>query len=232
MRELILGGQKSGKSRRAEDAAAQWLAASPVASSDASPAALQRAGHAHEALLLATALAGDGEMRQRIARHQADRVQRVPGLRTLEVPLDLASAIAKHSAPHRLLVIDCLTLWLTNWLMPLDAAHTASSAGSNHAPSAAIAVEASTAATEPFLKQKQPLVQEYTAQAAMFLRAIELSKGPIVIVSNEIGLGVIPLGPLVRDYVDALGNLNQSVARVCDRVTLMAAGLPLHLKGA
>jgi adenosylcobinamide kinase / adenosylcobinamide-phosphate guanylyltransferase len=232
MRELILGGQKSGKSRRAEDAAAQWLAASPAASLAALPVALRGAGHAHEALLLATALAGDGEMRQRIARHQADRVQRVPGLRTLEVPLDLASAIAAHSAPHRLLVIDCLTLWLTNWLMPLDAAHTASSAASHHAPSAAIAVEASTAATEPFLKQNQPIVHEYTAQAAMFLRAIELSKGPIVIVTNEIGLGVIPLGPQVRGYVDALGNLNQSVARVCDRVTLMAAGLPLHLKGA
>jgi len=212
MRELILGGQKSGKSRRAEDVAAQWLAASPAASSDASsdasPVALHGAGQAHEAVLLATALGGDAQMHTRIARHQADRAQRVPGLRTLEVPLDLASAMAAHSAPHRLIVIDCLTLWLTNWLMPLEAA------------------------TEPFLKQKQPLVHEYTAQAAMFLRAIELSKGPIVIVSNEIGLGVIPLGPLVRDYVDALGNLNQSVARVCDRVTLMAAGLPLHLKGA
>jgi adenosylcobinamide kinase/adenosylcobinamide-phosphate guanylyltransferase len=66
---------------------------------------------------------------------------------------------------------------------------------------------------------------------AEFLRAIEAAPGPVVIVSNEIGLGVIPMGAEVRAFVDALGRLNQQVAAVCQRVTLMAAGLPLYLKG-
>lgn len=99
---LILGGQKSGKSRCAEARAAAWLAQP-----------------GHEALLLATAQAGDAEMHERIARHRSDRAARVPALATLEVPLALAEAIAQHSAAHRLLVVDCLTLWLTQWLMPL-----------------------------------------------------------------------------------------------------------------
>ena len=103
--ELILGGQKSGKSRRAELLARDWLA---------------EAGD-HRALLIATGEAWDDEMRERIARHQRDRALRVPGLRTIEEPRDLASAIAQHSAAHTLLVVDCLTLWLTHWTMPMGA---------------------------------------------------------------------------------------------------------------
>ena len=100
--ELILGGQKSGKSRRAELLARQWLAQSP----------------AHRALLIATGQAWDDEMREHIARHQHERATRVPGLATLEEPCDLAGALARHSAPDTLVVVDCLTLWLTHWLMP------------------------------------------------------------------------------------------------------------------
>ena len=102
--ELILGGQKSGKSRRAELLARDWLAMSPE----------------HRALLIATAQPWDDEMRARIARHQQDRAQRVPGLATLEEPHDLATAITRHGAAHTLIVVDCLTLWLTNHLMPLQ----------------------------------------------------------------------------------------------------------------
>src|SRR5881392_4119496 len=102
MHELILGGQRSGKSRCAERRAAEWLATP-----------------GRSAVLLATAQAGDDEMRERIARHRADRGRRVPGLATDEVPLELASALRRHSAPQYLVVIDCLTLWLTNLLMPL-----------------------------------------------------------------------------------------------------------------
>lgn len=191
--ELIIGGQKSGKSARAEKLAAQWLAMSPT----------------HTAVLVATAQAHDAEMHARIARHRADRAARVPAMRTVEEPLNLADALAQHSTPQTLLVVDCLTLWLTNQLF----AYTAPEAPSaqNNAPN-------------------RPLSTDNTAQAALLLIAIKSATGPVVIVSNEIGLGVIPMGSDVRAYVDALGRLNQDVAHVCQRVTLMAAGLPLSLK--
>jgi adenosylcobinamide kinase/adenosylcobinamide-phosphate guanylyltransferase len=184
--ELILGGQKSGKSRRAELLARSWLAQSP----------------AHCAVLIATAQPWDEEMRERIARHQADRAERVPGMQTVEEPVQLAEALTHHSQPHTLVVVDCLTLWLTNLLMPADK-----------------------------FKEKQAVAQDQRSQIAMLLRAIEAAPGPLVLVGNEIGLGVIPLGRETRAFVDALGRLNQDVAQVCERVTLMAAGLALLLKG-
>ncbi|WP_119966859.1 bifunctional adenosylcobinamide kinase/adenosylcobinamide-phosphate guanylyltransferase [Simplicispira lacusdiani] len=187
--ELILGGQKSGKSRRAELLARDWLARSP----------------GHRALLVATAQPWDGEMRARIARHQQDRAERVPGLATLEEPRDLAGAIARCSTPETLLVVDCLTLWLTNWTMPAGA-------------------------TTLDFEQNKAAAQEWQAQAAQFFIAIERAPGPVVLVGNEIGLGVIPMGREVRVFVDALGLLNQQAAQACQRVTLMAAGLPLTLK--
>lgn len=183
--ELILGGQKSGKSRRAELLARDWLAQSP----------------GHRAVLIATAQPWDEEMRERIARHQQDRAQRVPGMHTVEEPLELAQAIQRQSRPGTLVVVDCLTLWLTNWLMPAD-----------------------------ILKQNEALAQEGWAQVAMLLIAIKEAAGPVVLVGNEIGLGVIPLGRETRAFVDALGRLNQEVAQACARVTFMAAGLPLALK--
>ena len=180
--ELILGGQKSGKSRRAELLARDWLAASTE----------------HQAVLIATGQPWDEEMHQRIARHQHERAGRVPGLRTVEEPLQLAAAIQAHSRADTLLVVDCLTLWLTNWLMP----------------------------AEPASIPAAGLIEQMTA----LQQAIRNMPGPIVLVSNEIGLGVIPLGAEVRAFVDALGRLNQEVAQTCARVTLMAAGLPLTLK--
>jgi adenosylcobinamide kinase / adenosylcobinamide-phosphate guanylyltransferase len=186
--ELILGGQKSGKSHRAELLARQWLTQSPD----------------HRAVLIATAQPWDEEMRQRIARHQADRAERVPGMTTVEEPLALAEAIVRHSQADTLVVVDCLTLWLTNLLMPAE--------------------------PTPDSKLNQPLAGTDIARAASLLIAIEQAKGPVVIVGNEIGLGVIPMGRAVRGFVDALGRLNQDVAATCQRVTLMAAGLPLTLK--
>jgi len=193
--ELILGGQKSGKSRRAESQALAWLAQSP----------------AHHAVLIATAQAWDGEMHLRIARHQADRVVRVPGMRTVEEPLRLAHAIGEHSRADTLVVVDCLTLWLTNCLMP-------------HKP-------ASDSAQED-LQSTRSLVDVDSGLVATLLVAIAAAPGPVVLVGNEIGLGVIPLGAEVRAFVDALGLLNQGVAGVCERVVLMAASLPLVLKGS
>ena len=187
--ELILGGQKSGKSRRAELLARDWLALSDD----------------HSALLIATGQAHDDEMQGRIARHQRERAERVPGLATLEEPSDVAGAVARHGNAQTLLVVDCLTLWLTSWTMPMGL-------------------------EDMNLEQKQALALDWQAQAAMFLEAVRQTPGPVVLVGNEIGLGVIPMGRGVRAFVDALGVLNQQVAQVCPRVTLMAAGLPLTLK--
>jgi len=184
--EFILGGQRSGKSRRAEMLAQQWLAQSAQ----------------HRAVLIATAQPWDDEMRERITRHQQDRAERVPGMRTVEEPLQLAQAITQHSTAQTLLVVDCLTLWLTNLLMP---------AGS--------------------LKENQATAHSAYAKTAMLVIAIRAAPGPLVLVGNEIGLGVIPMGRETRDFVDALGRLNQEVAEACERVTFMAAGLPLTLKG-
>ena len=184
--ELILGGQKSGKSRRAEQLASAWLAQSPQ----------------HRAVLIATAHAGDDEMRQRIARHQQDRAARVPDMLTIEEPLALAEAITQHGNAHTLVLVDCLTLWLTNWLFP-----------------------------DAEFKKNRPLAPESRAQEAMLLIAIKQTAGPVVLVSNEIGLGVIPMGRPTREFVDTLGRLNQGVAVASERVTFMAAGLPLMLKG-
>ena len=145
--ELILGGQKSGKSRRAELLAREWLAQSPE----------------HDAVLIATAQPWDDEMRERIARHQKDRADRVPGMRTVEEPLQLAQALARHSHAQTLVVVDCLTLWLTNVLMPAENS-----------------------------EQNKAAASDVRAQVAMILRAIEAAAGPVVLVGNEIGLGVIP----------------------------------------
>lgn len=101
LHHLIVGGQRSGKSRQAERLAAQWLVAAPQ----------------HDVTVVATATAWDEEMRARIARHQADRPE---GMATVEEPLYLSRALREQADPRRLLVVDCLTLWLTNWLMPAE----------------------------------------------------------------------------------------------------------------
>jgi len=190
--ELILGGQRSGKSRRAEALAQCWLAQSSL----------------HRAVLIATAEHRDDEMRTRIARHQRDRAERVPGMRTIEEPMALGDALAQHSDSKTLVVVDCLTLWLTNLLMP-------------HEP-----------AKERRGNVEDSLEYQLDRASATLLLAIKRAPGPVVLVGNEIGLGVIPLGRETREFVDALGRLNQDVAAVCERVTFMAAGLPLSLKGS
>lgn len=190
---LVLGGQRSGKSRHAEELAARWLRASP----------------AHTATLIATAQPWDDEMRQRIALHQQQRRERAPGLRTLEEPLQLAHAIASHSQAGAMLVVDCLTLWLTNWLLP--------------ATLAAAEIDDAQA-----LQQRR---QRWHAQRQALVAALTQARGPVVFVSNEMGWGVMPLGRAVRAFADELGSLNQMLAQHCPHVLLVAAGLPLPLKG-
>jgi len=126
-------------------------------------------------------------------------------MRTIEEPLALDRVIRRYSRPERLLVIDCLTLWLANQL----------------------------ARHEDVVPRKGHGVAENFCQSeamTSLLTAIEQSRGPLVFVSNEIGLGVVPVGAGVRAYVDALGWLNQQVAARCQRACLMVAGQPLWLK--
>lgn len=169
MKELILGGARSGKSRLAE---ARALASGRAVT------------------YIATATAGDAEMAARIAHHQA---RRPAHWATLEVPLDLAGALAEHAAEDRCLLVDCLTLWLSNWL---------------HADPAG-----------------------YAGQYRSLLDALPGLPGHIILVSNETGMGIVPLGELSRRYQDEAGRLHQALAARCDRVTLTVAGLPLLLKG-
>jgi adenosylcobinamide kinase / adenosylcobinamide-phosphate guanylyltransferase len=180
MHELILGGARSGKSRCAELRAAVWLALP-----------------GRSATLLATAVAGDAEMKSRIARHRADRAASLPAMGTIEVPLLLSQAIATHASPERLLVVDCLTLWLTNLRMPLEGS---------------------------------PPEDAATMEDAL-LQALHHASGPVLLVSNEIGQGVMPMSAEARAFVDALGRLHQRVAAMCERVTLMVAGIEVPVKG-
>jgi adenosylcobinamide kinase/adenosylcobinamide-phosphate guanylyltransferase len=169
MKELILGGVRSGKSRLAE----------------------QRARESERPVLyIATALAaGDAELLQRIRRH---RERRPADWLTVEEPLALGEALRTHDAADRFIVVECLTLWLTNILCM--------------AP--------------------KRLEHERSSLCA----AIATLAADLVLVSNETGLGVVPLGPLSRRFVDASGELHQTLASLCERVTLTVAGLPLVLK--
>lgn len=169
---LIVGGQRSGKSGHAERLAAAWQ--------------VQATGR--EVVVVATAQAWDEEMRQRIARHQADRPV---GWRTVEEPLRLSHVLAQEAAPHRLLLVDCLTLWLTNWLMPIDG---------------------------------QVDLPAWHAERDALLDTLRQLPSTVLLISNEVGWGVIPLSSEVRAFVDELGRLNQSVASCCGELTLMVAG--------
>lgn len=167
---LILGGARSGKSRRAQ-CMAEESGLAPV--------------------LIATAQAYDDEMRDRIARHQAERG---PAWSTVEAPIDLGHAVATIGHEQcAAIVVDCLTLWLTNLLL---ADHD---------------IERATRA---------------------FLAACRASPHPVIAVSNETGLGIVPGDPLSRRFRDTAGRLHQQVAEAADEVTLMVAGLPMTVKSA
>lgn len=187
MIELILGGARSGKSNLAEQRAQEsGLAVTYLATA--------------EAVTSAT----DPEMVRRIAHHKGRRPDHW-GL--LEEPLHLAEALKTHAAPDRLLLVDCLTLWLSNLLFQGKAAQQA---------------EAGQAVECPLL----------AAETAALIQVLPTLPGRVILVSNEVGLGIIPLGALTRLYVDEAGRLNQRVAQVADRVTFVAAGLPMELKAS
>jgi adenosylcobinamide kinase/adenosylcobinamide-phosphate guanylyltransferase len=170
MKELILGGARSGKSRLAEQRA--LASGLPVT-------------------VLATATADDAEMQARIRHHQE---RRPPSWGLVEEPLALAAALRAHAAPERCLLVDCLTLWLTNLLCAHD---------------------------ETRLE----------AERDALLMALPELPGRIILVGNETGMGIIPLGELSRRFCDEAGRLHQEVAQCCDRVIFTVAGLPHVLKG-
>ncbi len=177
--ELILGGARSGKSRAAE----QHAAASGLA-----------------VTVIATAEALDAEMSARIHRHQADRPVH---WRTLEVPLELAAALEREAAADRCLIVDCLSLWLSNLLV--------------HADTLAPGVDAE--ALPLFRRERDAL-----------LACLPTLPGHVIFVANEVGLGLVPETALGRLFRDEAGRLNQAVAALSARVVFVAAGLPLVLK--
>lgn len=182
MRTLVFGGARSGKSAYAEKLA-----------SDAGK----------DVVYIATAHAGDGEMALRIAHH---RDQRPSSWTTVEEPLALAAALAQWASPQRVILVDCLTLWLTNLMFD----------GATDYPDVGAIV----------------LPPRFHEQRAALLAALENVAGDVVLVSNEVGMGIVPYGAVSRAFTDEAGRLNQAVAAVCDRAVFVAAGLPLVLKGA
>ena len=177
---LVLGGARSGKSAYAEKLA-----------SDSGLGVVY----------IATARAGDGEMAARIAQHRSDRPQH---WLTIEEPLRLADAITRYSTADCVVLVDCLTLWLSNLLF---------SSGGDYPDVGAI--------TLPAL---------FSRERAALLDALNNAAGDVVLVSNEVGMGIVPMGAVSRCFTDEAGRLNQAVAAVCDRAVFVAAGLPLVLK--
>ncbi len=164
---LILGGARSGKSARA----------------------LALAGDPPH-VFIATAEALDGEMRERIALHRAERGESW-GL--VEAPLELAAAIGANAAEGATVLVDCLTLWLSNLM--------------HHG-------------------------RDVETEIEILVEALAAAPGRVVLVSNEVGMGLVPVNALGRDFRDAQGRLNQRIAGAADHVEFVAAGLPLVLKGA
>lgn len=165
---LVLGGARSGKSSYAEKM---------VQSSGLQP------------LYLATGRAFDDEMENRIAIH---RDRRGSQWQTVEEPIDLVGALTLHVAADRFVLVDCLTLWLTNLMMA---------------------------------------ERDIAAEAAGLVAMLPKLAGPVVFVSNEVGFGIVPENRMAREFRDHAGFLHQAVAAVAGEVYLIAAGLPLKMKG-
>ncbi|MBF0186938.1 MAG: bifunctional adenosylcobinamide kinase/adenosylcobinamide-phosphate guanylyltransferase [Magnetococcales bacterium] len=170
--ELVLGGVRSGKSGYAQLQA-------------------ERSGGRVHYIATARNSRQDSSMQERIARH---RRLRPDHWTVIEEPLYLADTLVRHASEENCLLVECLTLWLTN-------------------------ISYDTDDQERFIREREHL-----------LEAIATLPGRIILVANEVGLGVMPMAPEVRGFLDQAGMLNQEVARRVDAVTLVAAGLPLPLK--
>ncbi|KMQ80656.1 Adenosylcobinamide-phosphate guanylyltransferase [Candidatus Burkholderia pumila] len=151
---------------------------------------------------IATARIGNDEFAERVRLH---RVRRPAHWRLVEAPVDLAGALKEADREGQCVLIDCLTLWLANLFFSSEA-------------------QASNKAIAQLLRQARDAF-------SAFDEVLARTCGKVIIVSNEIGFGVVPLGSVTRLYVDELGRLNQRTAAASTRAVFMAAGLPLTLKG-
>lgn len=184
MIEFIIGGARSGKSAHAERQALDaGLRVTYIATAQATGVQ-------------------DAEMARRIAHHRA---RRPAAWASIEAPLQLATTLRRHAAPDTCLLVDCLTLWLSNLFFAGQAAQQA---------------EAAAAIDCPLL----------TGETQALFDALPTLPGRTILVSNEVGWGGVPMHPVARLFADEQGRLNQRVAALSDRVTFVAAGLPLTLK--
>jgi adenosylcobinamide kinase/adenosylcobinamide-phosphate guanylyltransferase len=181
-RTLILGGARSGKSGLAER--------------------LARAS-GKEVVYVATSYAGDAEMAARIAHHRA---RRPAEWKTVEEATALAGMLRALCAPERIVLVDCLTLWLTNLMFAKHEDYP----------------EVGPIALPPLFASERAALLDWLDAP---------STGDVVFVSNEVGMGIVPYGAVSRVFADEAGRLNQDVAARCERVLFVAAGLPLALKG-
>lgn len=182
MRELIIGGARSGKSAHAEKLAGE---------------------SGLRVVYVATAQVLDGEMERRVAAH---RVRRPADWGLVESPLNLAETLRQHARSDTCLLVDCLTLWLSNLLFAGEAARQAE---------AGDAIDC----------------RLFSGETGALIETLPQLPGRVIMVSNEVGCGVVPMHAVSRLFADEQGRLNQRVAAVCEGVTLVAAGLPLRLKG-
>jgi adenosylcobinamide kinase/adenosylcobinamide-phosphate guanylyltransferase len=182
-RTLLFGGARSGKSGLAERLARQ---------------------SGKEVIYLATSHAGDAEMEARIAHHRA---RRPAEWTTVEEGTALADTLRALCAPERIVLVDCLTLWLTNLMFAVQQDHP----------------EVGPITLPPLFVNERAALMDWLD---------ERPAGDVVFVSNEVGMGIMPYGAVSRAFVDEAGRLNQDVAARCERVLFVAAGLPLALKGA
>ena len=181
MNELIIGGARSGKSRHAEQRALD---------------------SGRRVVYVATAESRDGEMARRIAHH---RERRPADWGCVEETLHLATRLRELAAPDTCILVDCLTLWLSNLLFAGQAATQAEAGASIDCPL-------------------------FAGETSALIETLPQLPGRIILVSNEVGWGIVPMHPVSRLFADEQGRLNQRIAAVCERVTLVAAGLPLQLK--
>jgi adenosylcobinamide kinase/adenosylcobinamide-phosphate guanylyltransferase len=185
---LVLGGARSGKSRFAEQAAID---------------------SGKEVVYIATATVYDDEMQERINRHIDDRPDH---WLTVEEPLLLAQTLTKHADKEKCLLVDCLTLWLTNVLMAEQFFKPEASSKSEQSENSGEEVKS---------------LAEYKEE---LLTVLSTLPGQVILVSNEVGQGIVPMGALSRRFVDEAGWLHQDIARIAQQVTLVVAGLPMQLK--
>ena len=183
MIHLILGGARSGKSSHAESLV-------DFLSKKSTERHLET-----QITYIATAAAKDNEMRDRIIHHQE---QRPPEWSLREEQYFIADIIKQLDSPQDIILIDCMTLWLSNWLCQ---------------------------------ESDTDLLDSWTSEKISFLNAIAVSNASIYIVSNEVGSGIIPLGTLTRKFVEQSGWLNQEIAKLADKATLVVAGIAMNLKG-